>query len=466
MSRSLIWFRRSLRIDDLQAFRQPVELGHEIACVVVRDSKYRMGNGAFASRTSLYDSALASLANDLKDLGGRLLILDGAPEVEIPRFLSQNHITDLWFADEIEPDGLKRDAKVRREAEQLGLNVHVSQDQYLYSPAAFVTGSGKPYSVFTPFKKRCLSQLPPTPTDVPTGIKWMDIAGSSVQAALHNDLNGFCSMGTASGNEHFSRFCERDIKEYGEQRDIPSVDGTSRLSAHLHFGVVSPRRLLHKTLDVGGAGALTYASELLWREFYAQVLFHRPDTVTACFQRQWDNLQWQNNAEFVAAWMEGCTGYPIVDAAMRQLNATGWMHNRLRMIVASFLTKDLLVDWRIGETYFRSHLLDGDIASNVGGWQWAGSTGTDAQPWFRVFNPVTQGTKFDPDGKFVRTWIPELENVPTKFIHAPWLMSYSEMTWLGIRLGHDYPNPIVDHGAQRVKALEMFKKVTLTREPS
>jgi deoxyribodipyrimidine photo-lyase len=164
--------------------------------------------------------------------------------------------------------------------------------------------------------------------------------------------------------------------------------------------------------------------------------------------------------------MEGKTGYPIVDAAMRQLNATGWMHNRLRMIVASFLTKDLLVDWRIGENYFRSQLLDGDIASNVGGWQWAASTGTDAQPWFRVFNPVAQGLKFDPVGTFVREWLPELQNVPDKFIHAPWLMSYSERTWLGFELGRDYPNPIVDHGVQRLLALDMFKKVALTREPS
>jgi deoxyribodipyrimidine photo-lyase len=229
---------------------------------------------------------------------------------------------------------------------------------------------------------------------------------------------------------------------------------------------VSPRRLLHQALAIGGEGASTYVSELLWRDFYAQILFHRPDTTHACFQHQWDNLVWQDDSENVSAWMEGRTGYPIVDAAMRQLNTTGWMHNRLRMIVASFLTKDLLIDWRIGEAYFRSHLLDGDLASNVGGWQWAASTGTDAQPWFRVFNPVSQGAKFDPDGAFVRKWLPELKNVPDKFIHAPWLMSYSEASWTDLKLGHDYPKPIVDHGVQRLKALEMFKKVTLTREPS
>jgi deoxyribodipyrimidine photo-lyase len=217
-------------------------------------------------------------------------------------------------------------------------------------------------------------------------------------------------------------------------------------------------------LGVGSDGAATYASELIWRDFYAQVMYHRPDTVTACFQPQWNNLVWENNPTYIDAWMNAQTGYPIVDAAMRQLNATGWMHNRLRMIVASFLTKDLLVDWRIGEAYFRSRLLDGDIASNVGGWQWAASTGTDAQPWFRVFNPITQGTKFDPNGQFIREWLPELKNVPDKFIHAPWLMTYSEAIWLGLRLGQDYPTPIVDHGVQRARALEMFKKVTSTRE--
>ena len=466
MSRSLIWFRRSLRIDDLTAFRSPVEMGHQIACVVVRDSKYRSGDASFVARTNLYDQALESLANDLKGLGGKLLLLDGNPEVEIPRFLSQNAITDIWFADEIEPEGLNRDAKVRREAEQLGVRVHVCQDQYLFAPSAFVTGTGKPYSVFTPFKKRCLAQLPPRPLDAPTSIKWLVIEGQTVNGAPHADVDGVCAMNTASAYAHFTRFCERDIEHYEEMRNFPAVDGTSRLSGHLHFGVVSPRRLLHKALAVGGDGASTYVSEILWRDFYAQILFHRPDTTHSCFQHQWDDLVWQDDSEHVSAWMEGRTGYPIVDAAMRQLNTTGWMHNRLRMIVASFLTKDLLIDWRIGEAYFRSHLLDGDLASNVGGWQWAASTGTDAQPWFRVFNPVSQGTKFDPDGKFVRAWLPELQNVPDKFIHAPWLMSYSEATWLDIKLGHDYPKPIVDHGAQRLKALEMFKKVTLTREPS
>jgi len=466
MSRSLVWFRRSLRIDDLQSFRQPVELGHEIVCVVVKDRKYRTGDGSFASRTNLYDQALESLAGDLSGVGGKLLLLDGNPEVEIPRFLSLNNITDIWFADEIEPDGVNRDAKVRAEAEQLGVRVHVCQDQYLYPPSAFATGAGKPYSVFTPFKKRCLAQLPPCPTDLPTSIKWLDIDGQTIQPASHASVDGFCAMNTASAYEHYTRFCDQQIEHYEEMRNYPAVDGTSRLSAHLHLGVVSPRRLLHKALTIGGEGASTYVSELLWRDFYAQIMFHRPDTTHACFQRQWDDLVWQDDSENVSAWMEGKTGYPIVDAAMRQLNTTGWMHNRLRMIVASFLTKDLLIDWRIGEAYFRSHLLDGDLASNVGGWQWAASTGTDAQPWFRVFNPVSQGTKFDPDGKFIRTWLPELQNVPDKFIHAPWLMSYSESTWLDVKLGHDYPKPIVDHGVQRLKALEMFKKVTLTREPS
>jgi len=466
MSRSLIWFRRSLRLDDLQAFRNPVERGDQVACVVVRDSRYRSGAGAFAARTEMFDNALASLAQDLKLLGGKLFVLDGKPELEIPRFLSRNAITDLWFSDEIEPEGRKRDSTVRNEVELLGVSVHACTDQYLYAPDAFVTGTGKPYSVFTPFKKRCLASLPHQPSAAPKEVRWLDVAEPCVDPKVPVSSGMFAAMQSSAAYDHYTEFCENNIQQYDEQRNFPAVNGTSQLSPHLHFGVVSPRRLLHKALTVTGDGASTYASELIWRDFYAQVLYHRPDSVHGCFQRHWDAIPWQDNPRFVTAWMEGKTGYPIVDAAMRQLNATGWMHNRLRMIVASFLTKDLLVDWRIGENYFRSQLLDGDIASNVGGWQWAASTGTDAQPWFRVFNPVAQGLKFDPVGTFVREWLPELQNVPDKFIHAPWLMSYSERTWLGFELGRDYPNPIVDHGVQRLLALEMFKKVALTREPS
>jgi deoxyribodipyrimidine photo-lyase len=430
------------------------------------DSHYRVGPGSFSKRTELYESALGALANDLKDLGGRLYVLNGNPEIEVLQFIVQNAFTDLWFADEIEPNGIKRDSNIERQAMHLGVTVHICQDQYLYAPTAFETGTGKAYSVFTPFKKRCLAQLPKRPTDTPTSIKWLELSVPTVNPKVPIAGDDFCAIQTQAGYDHYTRFCSDALPNYALNRDLPSINGTSRLSPHLHLGVVSPRRLIHQALNVHGDGASTFVSELLWREFYAQVLYHRPDTVTACFQRQWDQLNWENHPDYVAAWMEGRTGYPIVDAAMRQLNTTGWMHNRLRMIVASFLTKDLLVDWRIGEAYFRSHLLDGDLASNVGGWQWAASTGTDAQPWFRVFNPVSQGQKFDLSGSFVRQWIPELRNVPDKFIHAPWLMSYSEMTWLGLRLGHDYPEPIVDHGVQRLKALEMFKKVTLTREPS
>jgi deoxyribodipyrimidine photo-lyase len=414
----------------------------------------------------MFDTALESLAQDLKVLGGKLFVLDGKPELEIPRFLSRNAITDLWYADEIEPEGRKRDSTVRHEAERLGVTVHVCTDQYIYAPDAFVTGTGKAYSVFTPFKKRCLASLPHQPIDAPKEVRWLDVTNPFVEPDVAVAHGMFCAMQTSSAYKHFAEFCDNNIQEYDEQRNFPAVKGTSRLSPHLHFGVVSPRRLLFTALSVDGDGASTYASELIWRDFYAQVMYHRPDSLHGCFQRHWDALPWQDDPSFVSAWMEGKTGYPIVDAAMRQLNATGWMHNRLRMIVASFLTKDLLVDWRIGETYFRSKLLDGDIASNVGGWQWAASTGTDAQPWFRVFNPVAQGLKFDPSGSFVREWLPELEHVPDKYIHAPWLMSYSETMWLGFQIGHDYPYPIVDHGVQRLKALDMFKKVALTREPS
>ena len=255
MSRSLIWFRRSLRLDDLHAFRVPVERGHEVACVVVKDSKFRIGAGAFSDRTSMYDDALASLAYDLSDLGGKLYVLDGNPEKEIPNFLTNNKFTDLWFAEEIEPDGIVRDNNVRGQVEALGIRVHATDDQYLYPPAAFMTGTGKPYSVFTPFKKRCLSQLPGQPMDAPTSVKWINVIAPVVSPTKPDGGKTFCAIGTASAYRHFSEFCATDINDYKEKRDIPAEQGTSRLSPHLHFGVaVDVGHFLGRAVGGGDVG--------------------------------------------------------------------------------------------------------------------------------------------------------------------------------------------------------------------
>lgn len=268
--------------------------------------------------------------------------------------------------------------------------------------------------------------------------------------------------GQAGARRLFEDFMSR-INRYREVRDFPAVNGTSCLSVHLRFGTLSIRELSAAAFGMGGAGAETWLSELIWREFYQQVLWRRPDVAGGrCYKQEFDAIDWPNPDGYFEAWCEGKTGFPLVDAAMRQINQTGYMHNRLRMLTASFLVKDLLVDWRWGERYFADHLIDFDLASNSGGWQWAASVGCDAQPWFRIFNPVTQSEKFDPQGKFIRRYLPELAAVPDKFIHAPWTMSATEQQKYGVVMGRDFPAPIVDHKIQREKVLELFKAARIS----
>jgi deoxyribodipyrimidine photo-lyase len=249
------------------------------------------------------------------------------------------------------------------------------------------------------------------------------------------------------------------ISHYKDARDFPAVKGVSYLSVHNRFGTVSIRELVNFALKETNPGGQTWLSELIWRDFYFQILAHNPHVVGASFKPEYDALKWPNDENRFAAWCRGETGYPIVDAAMRQINQTGYMHNRLRMIVASFLTKDLLVDWRWGEKYFADNLIDFDLAANNGGWQWAASTGCDAQPYFRIFNPVTQSERFDPQGKFIRKYVPELASLPDKFIHAPWTLPPVEALARNFELGQAYPKPIVDHAIERERALAMYKAV-------
>jgi deoxyribodipyrimidine photo-lyase len=257
----------------------------------------------------------------------------------------------------------------------------------------------------------------------------------------------------------------RRIDDYAEARDFPAVKGPSYLSVHLRFGTVSIRtlaRAAHERMRAGSRGAEVWLSELIWRDFYTQVLFHHPHVVEHAFRREYDAVQWESGAQaerLLAAWQQGCTGYPLVDAAQRQLNETGYMHNRLRMVSASFLTKDLGIDWRAGERYFALQLNDFDLAANNGGWQWAASTGTDAQPYFRIFNPVTQSEKFDARGDFIRRYVPEIAKLPARAIHAPWLADAAELAQAGVRLGETYPEPIVDHAAARERTLKRYAAV-------
>jgi deoxyribodipyrimidine photo-lyase len=264
--------------------------------------------------------------------------------------------------------------------------------------------------------------------------------------------------GMSGARRLFSDFVSR-MPGYRSARDFPAVKGVSYLSVHNRFGTISIRELARAAWQAQDEGAATWLAELVWRDFYFQVLWHHPHAATGAFRREYDAIRWPGKDEQFASWCEARTGFPIVDAAMRQINATGWMHNRLRMIAASFLVKDLLVDWRRGEKYFADRLIDFDLAANNGGWQWTASTGCDAQPWFRIFNPVSQSQRFDPQGRFIRRYLPELERVPDAFVHAPWTMGPLEQQACGCVIGRDYPAPVVDHAAQRAKALALYKAV-------
>jgi deoxyribodipyrimidine photo-lyase len=331
-----------------------------------------------------------------------------------------------------------------------------------------MTLGNTPFSVFTPYKNawlKCLDAqgLPRFDTSALLGH-----LAPHVAAPLHTLAQ--IGFGAAAGSgikipagmegaEHLlDEFVPR-LAHYKDRRDFPAAKGPSYLSAHLRFGTVSIRRLVHLARADASAGAQTWLSELIWREFYQMVLWQHPKVVDHSFKPAFDAVQWDDEPELLAAWCEGRTGYPLVDAAMRQLNASGYMHNRLRMVTASFLTKDLGIDWRRGAQYFADQLIDHDLAANNGGWQWAASTGCDAQPWFRIFNPVTQSEKFDTAGKFIRRYVPELATVPDKFIHSPWLMDAAAQRLSGMRIGVDYPSPVVDHAKARARTLARFGAV-------
>ncbi len=278
----------------------------------------------------------------------------------------------------------------------------------------------------------------------------------------HRDPALLPEPGEAAARQRLDRWLTQGIDGYAETRDrLDLAGGTSRLSADLHFGLLSPTEIVER-ISGAGEGRRVFLNEIVWREFYAHVLHHQPRVRTAAFRPGFDALEWSDNPTAAEAWRAGMTGYPVVDAAMRQLIASGWMHNRARMIAASFLVKDLLIDWRVGEAHFMRHLVDGDVASNNGGWQWAASTGTDAQPYFRIFNPVTQGRRFDPDGDYIRRWVPELADVPAEHIHAPWEMAPERAAAAGFELGRTYPAPIVDHAEARIRALATYEAVRRT----
>lgn len=468
--RALVWFRRDLRDFDHAALYHALKQARQVICAFVfdRDILDALPDPA-DRRVEFIHASVTELQTALQEKGGGLIVRNGRARDEIVQLAAEIQAEAVFFNHDDDPAALARDAAIEAELGARNIAVHHYKDTVIFEREEVLTGAEKPYSVFTPYKNAWLKALTPFYLwAYPVDAYLNRLAARSTPIPALAEL-GFVSTnlqelklptGMAGGATLLEDFLRR-IDRYHEARDFPAVKGPSYLSVHLRFGTVSIRQLAAAAWQQGGRGAHTWLSELIWRDFYHQILWHRPDVAAGhAFKRQYDALPWPNPVGHFEAWCEARTGYPLVDAAMRQLNQTGYMHNRLRMVAASFLTKDLLVDWRLGERYFADKLIDFDLAANSGGWQWAASVGCDAQPWFRIFNPVTQSERFDAKGQFIRRYLPELAKVPDQYIHAPWMMPAALQQRVGCIIGRDIPAPLVDHADQRAQALALFKTAT------
>ena len=460
------WFRRDLRLTDNTALTAAAALSEgDVLPVFVVDPALTGGQDVSAARLNFLYGCLRDLDAHLRQRGSRLLIRRGDPATVLVDLARETGATRVTFNRDYTPLARRRDSRVAAALRDAGIDPDAKRDAYIREPGEVFSGAGTPYTVFTPFKRAWLA-LPKDwrPDTTAPALRAPPDLASETLPDPRPDSPALPPPGERPAFARLRQF-ERSggLDAYANQRDALAAEGTSRLSAHLRFGALSPRQTAQTALNAGDSkGAQTFLSELIWREFYAHVLFHFPQADRANFNPAYDGLAWGSgdaaeDARRFAAWTQGRTGYPIVDAAMRQLAGTGWMHNRARMITASFLTKDLHLDWRLGESFFMRSLIDGDPASNNGGWQWAAGTGTDAQPWFRVFNPTLQGRRFDPDGAYVRQWVPELAGFQSADIHAPWEASPLLQRAAGCVVGEGYPAPIVAHAAQRLETLRRFE---------
>jgi deoxyribodipyrimidine photo-lyase len=479
LNKSLVWFRRDLRAFDHAALHHALTSSNVVYCAFIFDDEILAPLPRADRRVEFIHASLAELDAELRRMKGHLIVRHAAASEEIPRLAAELGVDAVFVNGDYEPQAIARDAAVAACLEQAGRQLFSFKDQVIFEKNEVLTLGEKTFSVFTPYKNAWLKRMAAEPECL---APWPALphAAHLAPAPPDHKLPGLEEIGFAPTNLHelgiptgmagaaalFEDFIAR-IGAYDEARNYPAVKGPSCLSMHLRFGTLSVRHLVRTVNQLvasgaGGAGAPVWLSELIWREFYAMILFHHPRVTQHAFKPAYDAIEWESgpaaDAAF-AAWCEGRTGYPLVDAEMAQLNQTGTMHNRLRMVCASFLVKDLGIDWRRGERYFALHLNDFDLASNNGGWQWAASSGCDAQPWFRIFNPVTQSEKFDAQGRFIRRYLPQLAKLGDQEIHAPWLVPSMLLEQKSIRLGRDYPAPIVDHAEARARTLARYAVV-------
>jgi deoxyribodipyrimidine photo-lyase len=463
----IVWFRRDLRSDDHAALRQASLAGAPVIPLFIVDTDLIRRLPSDGAAFTFQQQALQALQGALARLGGMLIIRQGNPYDVHRHLISEVGPAALYFHRDYEPAAIERDARVIKLYEQHDIEVRTFKDGVIQEPTEVLTAAETPYVVFTPYA-RAWKRLPlPVPPGTPAPFSTPPVPGIAPPGPAElkrttSIASPFAAGGEPEAMQRWRTFLDGGLKGYATGRDLPGTDGTSRMSAHLRFGCISITRMAddcRRAAETGeDSGAGKFLDELIWRDFYQAVLFHFPHLTTSAFRPELDRLPRTFDAKLFDAWRLGLTGFPLVDAGMRELNSTGWMHNRVRMVTASFLTKDLTIDWRLGEKVFEEKLIDADTASNNGGWQWAASTGVDPRP-LRIFNPQLQAKRYDPDGTYIRRFVPELVHVPSRWIHAPHTMPAAEQEKARCVIGRDYPAPIVDHAAAAAAFKEAYAKL-------
>lgn len=467
MKTNIWWIRRDIRLTDNQALKAALENGNAVVPVFILDPALLSSPNVGSNRVAFLLGGLRELDEALRRRGSNLILRKGEALEQLTTLVKEAEAACIYAERDVSPYAGGRDTAVGRR-----LPLKLVEGVTVHPPELIHKADGSPYTVYTPFSRRWKELPPPGPGSLlpaprriplPSELSSLPIPDQPIPPESSPFLPG-----EQEAQRRLYAFVQADgeapITRYADHRDRLDLAGTSGLSPYLRFGMLSARQAVVTVLQKRSAatdeklrrGADAWLNELIWREFYMSILFHFPRVLERSFRPAYDHVAWRNDEVQFAAWCDGQTGYPVVDAAMRQLVQTGWMHNRARMIVASFLVKDLLVDWRWGERWFMQHLVDGDPAANNGGWQWTAGTGTDAAPYFRIFNPVLQGERFDPDGDYVRRWLPELARVPDKHLHEPWKMPKNIQQQAGCVIGQDYPQPLVDHASARKLTLDAY----------
>ena len=482
---AIVWFRDDLRVGDNPALLAATQTGLPVVCIYINDPKPALTRSIGAAVKWWLDGSLRALDEQLSALGNRLHIFSGSEEITLKKIVKSLKSKNIFWNRRYGATEITTDTNLKACLQDEGCSVQSFNANLLYEPWEVVSKVGAPMRVFTPFWKAArASKSPEIPLPAPEKIASINASAveklyahiehevSSIEALnlvptapdWSGSMRKFWQRGEKGARKRLDTFLSTSLKGYAENRDRPDQDGTSRLSPYLRFGEISPRQIWQATHQAVASGASDasdkdvekFLAEIGWREFSYHLLFYNPDLATKNFNARFDHFPWFEKPIAYAKWCRGHTGYPIVDAGMRQLWATGWMHNRVRMICASFLIKHLLINWRHGEDWFWDTLVDADRASNPASWQWVAGSGADAAPYFRIFNPIIQGQKFDPNGDYIRQWVPEIADIPTQYLHAPWSAPDVVLKRCGISLGRHYPKPIVDHDEARAKALKAF----------